>query len=101
MTGFVRRAEGVLDIASAAGASPNSAIIFDRQGGMRMLDPSGWSLDGLISEFGAQEVYRISRRGGAVRVEAWSESERCVIERKTAALRQAPRMLTITAGSGC
>jgi hypothetical protein len=83
---FLHRAEEILDVALAAGyGASDCTILFDRMGGMRMLDPAGWSMAGLIREFGAQEVYRIERRNGAVRVEGWSASEQCLIQRKTAA----------------
>lgn len=59
-------------------------ILFDAAGGMRMLDPAGWSLIGLIREFGAREIYRIERRNGAVRVEGWTETQQCLLQRKSA-----------------
>lgn len=62
--------------------SHNAAIVIDRQGGMRMLDPAGWTLPALSAEFGAVSVFRIERRAGAVRVEGLAGSERCLLERR-------------------
>lgn len=59
-------------------------ILIDRQGGMRMLDPSGWSLPALSAEFGASAVYKVERRGTQVRLEGWDGSERCLLQRNLA-----------------
>ncbi len=72
MDRYLRRAQEILEIADAAPDSGALVILIGRQGGIRMLDPSGWSLDGLAAEFGAAEVYRIERRPGRVRVEGFS-----------------------------
>jgi hypothetical protein len=82
---FLRDAESILEIASAAPDDAGDAVIVvDRSGGMRMLDPAGWSMAGLVQEFGAKEVYRIDRRMGIIKVEAWSETEHCLVtHRKT------------------
>lgn len=81
---LLRRAEDIVEIAVQSGrAAGESVIVLDRQGGMRMLDPAGWTLEGLIGEFGASEVFRLESRGGTVRVEGWSPSERCQVQRKS------------------
>src|ERR1035437_5391952 len=80
---FLQRAEDILEIASTGdNGSPDVVIVIDRQGGMRMLDPLGWSLAALSAEYGAAAVYRVERRGSAVRVEGWDGSERCLIQRE-------------------
>jgi len=86
VTPFLRRAEEILDVASEAGndADQETAILIDRQGGIRMLDPTGWSLTGLMAEFGAAVVYRVKRARGAVRVEGWDGFQRCEIQRPAA-----------------
>ena len=86
VTPFLRRAEEILDVASEAGnnSDQETAILIDRQGGIRMLDATGWSLSGLMSEFGAAAVYRVKRARGAVRVEAWDGFQRCEIQRPAA-----------------
>jgi len=79
---FLRRAEEILDIAMAGDSdAADLAILIDRQGGMRMIDPKGWSLPALCAEFGAAAVYTVERRAGTVRVEGWGGGERCLIQR--------------------
>ncbi|HUP04887.1 MAG TPA: hypothetical protein VMU19_12915 [Bryobacteraceae bacterium] len=81
MNAFFRRAEEILEIATAEGASAeDKLLILDRQGGFRMIEPSGWSLPGAAAEFGAVAVYKVMRRGTAVRVEGWNGSERCLLQ---------------------
>jgi hypothetical protein len=85
---FLQRAEEVLEVAlTAEDGAAEGLILFDNAGGMRMLDPAGWSLNGLIREFGAREIYRIERRNGAVRVEGWSANQQCLLQRKSARQR--------------
>lgn len=82
MSPLLAKAEEILDIASAGGNTPcDTAIVVDRQGGFRMMDPTGWSLPSLALEYGAAAVYRIERRGGGVRVEGWDGSDRCLLQR--------------------
>src|SRR5664279_6469117 len=55
---FLRQAEEILDIAVAGESDAGDlAILIDRQGGMRMLDPKGWSLPALCTEYGGAAVY--------------------------------------------
>jgi len=83
VTSFLRRAEEILEVASEASHNPETetAILIDRQGGIRMLDPTGWSLPGLLAEFGAAVVYRVRKSRGTVRVEGWDGMQRCEIQR--------------------
>ena len=86
MSAFLRQAEEILEIAAAGSSeSPNTAIVIDRQGGMRMLDPSGWTLPALSAEYGAASVFKVERRAGAVRVEGLAGPERCLLQRASAA----------------
>jgi hypothetical protein len=90
----LQRAEDILDIAIVRDChadchAQDVAILIDRQGGMRMLNPDGWSLAALSTEFGAVAVYKVERRGGTVRVEGWDGGQRCLIQRKTAPVRTA------------
>ena len=83
MSAFLQQAEDILDVA-VAGQGPGAsdiAILIDRLGGMRMLDPAGWSLPALGAEFGATAVYKVERRLGTVRVEGWGGGQRCLIQR--------------------
>jgi hypothetical protein len=79
---FLGRAEEILDIAMAGDSDAGDlAILINRQGGMRMVDPKGWSLPALCAEFGAAAVYTVERSAGTVRVEGWGDGERCLIQR--------------------
>jgi hypothetical protein len=84
VSAFLQQAEDILDVAVAGShyGSGDVAILLDRQGGMRMLDPAGWSLPALSAEFGASAVYKVERRSGTVRVEGWGGSQRCLIQRQ-------------------
>ncbi|MCX6632205.1 MAG: hypothetical protein NTW28_31730 [Candidatus Solibacter sp.] len=89
MKTFLRQAEDILEVAVAAdGDAGNLAILIDSQGGMRMLDPVGWSLPALCAEFGARAVYTVERRAHTVRVEGWGGGERCLIQRNLGPHRQ-------------
>ncbi|MEI9976100.1 MAG: hypothetical protein WDO73_31005 [Ignavibacteriota bacterium] len=84
MQGFLQQAEDILDVATSGDSSlQNVVIVMDRQGGMRMLDSTGWSLQALTAEYGASAVYKVERRGSAVRVEGWNGSDRCLVQRET------------------
>ena len=84
MRAFLEQAEDILDIAASGDASlQDVAIVLDRQSGMRMLDPAGWSLPALSAEFGATAVYKVQRRGATVRVEGWNGVERCLLQRNS------------------
>ena len=82
MSRFLHQAEEILETATAGAG--DVAIVIDRQGGLRMLPPAGWSLPALSLEFGAAAVYKVERRGGRVRVEGWSGEERCLLEKTVA-----------------
>lgn len=95
MRAFLQQAEDILDIAVAGDPSQRDVVIvIDRQGGMRMLDPAGWSLPALSAEFGATAVYKVERRANSVRVEGWDGSQRCLIQRN----RTAPSLAHLPGG---
>jgi hypothetical protein len=80
---FLHRAEEILNVAVAGtGDAGDLAIVIDRQGGMRMLEPAGWSLPAMCAEFGAAAAYRVERRGRTVRVEGWGGGDRCLLQRE-------------------
>jgi hypothetical protein len=88
VTGFLQQAQDILDVATSGDSSlQDVVIVMDRQGGMRMLDPTGWSLPALAAEYGANAVYKVERRGAAVRVEGWNGFERCLVQRNVSAGR--------------
>jgi hypothetical protein len=78
---LIRQAEDILEVASQTCDGRRMAIVVDRQGGMRMLEPDGWSLPGLRAEFGGA-VFRIDRRGRTVRVEGFDGTDRCLLQRE-------------------
>ena len=79
---LLRNAESIFEIAIAPAAEyDNAALVVDRAGGMRVLNSAEWSLPAIICEFGASEVYLIDRRSGNLKVEGWSATETCVIEK--------------------
>jgi hypothetical protein len=80
--GFLQQAEDILDVAASGDSTLQDVVIsMDRLGGMRMLDPAGWSLPALAAEYGATAVYKVERRGAAVRVEGWNGTDRCLVQR--------------------
>ena len=79
MSQFLRRAEEILETAEAG--SEEVAIVIDRQGGLRLLPPAGWSLPAMSAEFGAIAVYKVERRGSRIRVEGWDGVRRCLLEK--------------------
>jgi hypothetical protein len=86
--GFLQQAEDILDIAASGDSSlQDVAIVLDRQRGMRMLDPSGWSLPALAAEYGATAVFKVEKHGASVRVEGWDGFERCLLQRHLASAR--------------
>jgi len=78
---MLQQTEDLLEVAANGDATQDLLIVIDRRGGIRMLDPAGWSMGGLRAELGAQAVYRVERRDGSVRVEGRAGSERCLVER--------------------
>ncbi|HXB70275.1 MAG TPA: hypothetical protein VNY05_18645 [Candidatus Acidoferrales bacterium] len=84
MSAFLQQAEDILDVAVAGNTygAGDVAILLDRQGGMRMLDPAGWTLPAMSAEYGATAVYKVERRSGTVRVEGWGGGLRCLIQRE-------------------
>lgn len=87
MSAFLRQAEDILDTAFQGDTDQDLVIVIDRQGGMRMLNPSGWTLPAVSAEYGAAAVFHVERRGNAIRVEGLAGSERCLLQRKNAAAR--------------
>jgi hypothetical protein len=87
---FLRQAEEILAIAVAGDSDASDlAIVIDRQGGMRMLDPKGWSLPAMCAEYGASAAYKVQRYARTVRVEGWGDGERCLLQRNLSPRRPA------------
>ena len=84
MEGFLRNAERILETAVTAGddGAQDCTICITHLGAIRILtEPSGWSLPALAADLGAVALYRVERRAGRVRVEAWSQASTCVLRR--------------------
>ena len=79
MNVLLRHAQEILEVAIQG--EEQVAILIDRQGGLRMVDPSGWSLPALRQEYGAGYVYKVDRYAGMLRVEGWNGTERCLLQR--------------------
>lgn len=79
---FLRQAEDVLETAIDGSGDQDVVIVIGRLGGIRLMDPAGWTLPALSAEYGASAVYRVERRGDGVRVEGLCGSERCLLQRK-------------------
>jgi hypothetical protein len=76
------RADSILDAALIpGGSSAGIAIVMDRQGGVRILSSEGWTLNGIIGELGAAEVYMIRHGAETITVDAWSTTDRCTVTR--------------------
>lgn len=84
MSRFAEHALNILDAAesaSARGESPSGmSILIGQDGGIRMFADSDWPLDSLAWHHGAQTAYRVTERGGSVRVEGREGSRTCVLE---------------------
>jgi hypothetical protein len=83
VSAFLRQAEDVLDTAIDGGSDQDVVIVIGRQGGIRLMDPAGWTLSALRAEYGATAVYRVEHRQDATRVEGLCGSERCLLQRKS------------------
>jgi hypothetical protein len=76
---LLRHAEEILETAIIG--SEEIAIVVGRQGTLRIVDPTGWALPALRTEFGAAAVYRVERRGRVVCVEGWDGDRSCRLEK--------------------
>jgi hypothetical protein len=83
---FLRQAEEILEVASGGAGPREVAIVLGAAGGLRMMDPAGWTLSAMSAEFGAKAVFRVERRGQTLRVEGLSGSDRCLLQRESSRL---------------
>ena len=75
-------------------------IVLDHAGQLRVLSIDGWSLTGLIQEFGAREIYMVKQCADTTSVEGWSATESCTIRQQNA--RKPPTDMVPTHGlAGC
>jgi hypothetical protein len=66
------------------------AVLIGYDGGMRMLDGSGWAPSGLLAEYGARQVYKVERRGTMIRVAGQSASQSCLLQQNISSPRRNP-----------
>jgi hypothetical protein len=80
-----RRADSILEAACVPGdSSGGTAIVMDREGGIRIMNSEGWTLNGIINELGAAEVYMIQYCAETITVEAWSTTDHCTVAKTPA-----------------
>jgi hypothetical protein len=86
---FAQDAQSLLDAASAASSNGDTCsemtILIGRDGGFHMVAYSDWPLDSLALHHRARSAYRVSGRGGAVRVEGREGGQRCLMETESPA----------------
>ncbi len=84
MSAFFQQAEEIFATARTAGAAGaedgDLAVLVDEAGSIRVVAAGGWDAEALRLDRGARSVYRISRRGGRVRLEGRTSGERCLFE---------------------
>jgi hypothetical protein len=90
MAEWEQRARQLLEIALHDAAGTEWSVLIGPQGAIHLIADSGWPLDSLAREHGAQAAYRITRRNGRVRVEARQGARNCVLE---ASLGSAPPLV--------
>jgi len=87
---LLRRAESILEVAAAPSASGTGTfIVVDRSGSVRMMNSEGWTMTGIIQEFGANEVYLVRKHNGTTTVEGWTPTDRCTISQQEKAKKPA------------
>jgi len=101
VSAFLENAQEIFQAARQGGPEDcELAILVDRDGAIHMLPAAGWDLESLRLDHGAHAAYRVTRSAGAVRVEARSAAEACLLQARTAQpwrppLADFPRYLTI------
>jgi hypothetical protein len=83
MGAFWADAESIFETARQASRSGSLdcdwAILIGPQGDIRMLEAAGWALPSLLTHYGAQTAYRVSREGGRVSLEGRRGPETCLL----------------------
>lgn len=84
MDSFLDNAARILEggqSAVQAGCNQSAwTVLFPREGGVRMVADSDWSLDALARESGAEMAYRVSVSGSQVAVEGLAGGRRCALQ---------------------
>lgn len=90
VTELMARAAELLETAqacSAAGSEGEWTLLQGQEGGWQLVAGADHEPRALAAARGAQAVLRVLRHGGAVRVEAWDSSGRCVVESRSTGQR--------------
>ena len=77
MNSLLRYADQIFDTAREGTEDCELAILVHAGGAIQMMPASGWSSEALRLHHGAGAVYRVSRNGPCVRVEAQAAGQRC------------------------
>ena len=80
MDEFLRNGQSLLEAAHNRDETGTLAILIGRDGSFRAIEHSDWPLESLAAEHGARMAYRVSKRGGNVRVEGRSGTRTLVLE---------------------
>jgi len=70
----------ILEAAESAGTCSNMTILRGTEGGIHIIADSDWPLNSLTLHHGARTAYRVSGRGGSVRVEGREGMRTCLME---------------------
>ena len=76
---FLQHANEIFSTARTGSEDCDLAILMSRNGGIHIVDSSGWNLDPLRIHHDAEAVYRIWRHGGGVQLEARASGQSCVM----------------------
>lgn len=80
---FLDHAQEILEAAELAARSGEECspltILVGRNTGIRMIAGSDWPLESLAWHHGAEAVYRVTERQGAVQVEGRGDSRSCLL----------------------
>jgi hypothetical protein len=81
---LLANAEKILETAEFSGGGPLTILL---RGGrpVEITTANDWSLDALLMERQVDEVYRVDRRAGKLRVEARSRYRACVLTERSPA----------------
>lgn len=83
---FLRHAEEIFATANGAGGDDcRLAILMSADGGIHMLDGSGWNLESLRRHHGADSAFLVTRENGRVSLEARTQGSHCTMRSETPA----------------
>jgi hypothetical protein len=80
VTGFAQRAQELLETALRGPQASEMTVLIGSDGGIQLCADSDWPLDSLVRERGARSGYRVTAKGGCVRVEGREGLQTCILE---------------------